>query len=114
MSYEQLKDTLIKKIEQELFDYKQDLIKNNTPEKIVEQSYETMIKDYISDIISYKTFDINELRALLKIDNILNKLYNKYINSECNLLDVLKDNVDDSIRNIAKDYEKRKIQEKAR
>lgn len=46
MSYEQLKDTLIKKIEQELFDYKQDLIKNNTPEKIVEQSYETMIKDY--------------------------------------------------------------------
>lgn len=114
MSYEQLKDTLISKIEHELFDYKQNLIRNCTPEKIIEQAYETMIKDYICDIILYKQFDKNEVKALLKTDNILSKLYDKYLHSECNLLDVLKDNVDDSIRDITKEYEKRKMQEKAR
>lgn len=114
MDYNQLKNTLIRKVEHEIFNYKQNLIKNSTLEKIVDKSYETMIKDYINEIILYSNLDKEEIKALLKTDNILDKLYNKYINSECNLLDVLKDNVQKSIEDITKEYEKMKKKQKVR
>lgn len=36
MNYDDLKEMLMKKIDQELFNYKQNLIKNYTPEQIID------------------------------------------------------------------------------
>ncbi|MCI8346290.1 MAG: DUF3848 domain-containing protein [Clostridia bacterium] len=78
MNYEQLKDTLIAKVEQELSEYKQNLMKNCTPEQIVEKSYETTFKEEIISILNCLTIGRNEIKTLLKEDNALNKMYSNY------------------------------------
>ena len=51
MNYDDLKDMLMKKVDQELFNYKQNLIKNKTPEEIIQEAYEINFKDQIRDIL---------------------------------------------------------------
>ena len=70
MDYEQLKDTLMTKIEQELSEYEQNLIKNCTPKEIVNKSYETTFKEEIVCILNCLAIDRNEIRALLKEDKL--------------------------------------------
>lgn len=44
MIYDDLKDMLMKKIDQELFNYKQNLIKNYTSEEIIQEAYKINFK----------------------------------------------------------------------
>ena len=47
MNYDQLKDMLMKKIDQELFVYKQNLIKNYSPDEIIQEAYKINFKEHI-------------------------------------------------------------------
>ncbi len=116
MSYDDLKEMLMKKIDQELFNYKQNLIKNYTPEEIIEQAYKINIKQQIRDIVGGIIFSKEQLQVLLKTDNLLEKLYDKYEKSDGNIWEYLEDNVGDSLGNIVKEYNqlKNKNREKER
>ena len=43
----------IKIVDQELFNYKQNLIKNYTPEQIINEAYEINFKEQIRDIVEF-------------------------------------------------------------
>lgn len=51
MNYDQIKDVLMAKIEQEFSEYKQNLVKNFTKEEIIDKSYETTFKEETVSIL---------------------------------------------------------------
>ena len=112
MTYDILKDKLMDKIEQELSDYKQNLIENKTPEEIIECSGETVLKEDIRDILDCSILGRNEIKVLLKTDNVIDKIYSKCVEKENTALDTLRDNVQDSIDNISKQYQRNKGKER--
>lgn len=107
MNYEQLKETLMAKMEQELSQYKQNLIQNYNPKQIVEKSYETTFKEEITSIMNCLTIGRNEIKALLKEDNALNKMYSNYMERDCSMLDSLVDITRDILEDIDKEYMKK-------
>lgn len=107
MNYDQLKDVLIAKIEQEYSEYKQNLVKNLTPEEIIEKSYETTFKEEIMSILENSTLGRNEIKALLNTDKVLDKMYKKYMNIETSMLDTMTDIVRDIVEDIDKEYMKK-------
>lgn len=112
MNDDQLKDMLMKKIDQELFAYKQDLIKNYTPDEIIQEAYKINFKEQIRDILDSSILDRNEIKVLLKTENVLDKIYDYWENSDGNIWELLEDKVNEKIENMTIEYEKRK--EKAR
>ena len=112
MDYDQLKDTLMKKVDQELFNYKQNLIKNYTPEQIINEAYEINFKEQIRDILDSSMLGREEMKVLLKTDNILGKLYDYWEHSDGNIWGQLEDKVDEKITKMALlDYQKNKNRE---
>ncbi len=114
MSYDDLKEMLMKKIDQELFNYKQNLIKNYTPEEIIQEAYEINFKEQIRDIIDSSMLGRQEIRVLLKTDNVVGKLYDYWTHSDGNIWDLLEDKVNEKIEKITIEYDKQKRQEKVR
>jgi pantoate kinase len=106
MNYDVLKDTLIAKIEQEFSEYKQNLIKNFTPEEIIEKSYETTFKEETMSILQGSVLSKNEIRALLNIEKVLETMYQKYMNIEISMLDKATDIVRDIVEDIDKEFMK--------
>lgn len=112
MSYDDLKEMLMKKIDQELFNYKQNLIKNYTPEQIIEQAYAINFREQIKDILDSKMLGRQEMKLLLKTDNILGKLYDYWENSNGNIWGQLEDRVDEKITKMTLlDYQKNRNKE---
>ena len=114
MEYDKLKDILMKKIDQELFNYKQKLIKNYTPEQIINEAYKINFKEQIRDILDYSFLDRHDIKALLKTENILDKLYDYWEHSDGNIWELLEDKVNEEIEHIVVDYEKKKNKENVR
>jgi len=108
MNYDQLKDMLMKKIDQELFVYKQNLIKNYTPEEIIDEAYKINFKEQIRDIIDSSMLGRNEIKVLLKSENVLDKVYDYWENSDGNIWEQLEDKVNEKIENMTMEYQKRK------
>lgn len=107
MNYDQLKDTLMAKLEQEFSEYKQYLIKNFAPEEIIEKSYEINFKEQVVSVLEGYAIDKNEIKALLNTDKALDKMYKKYINVETTMLDTMRDIVTDILGDIGKEYIKK-------
>ncbi len=114
MDYDQLKDTLMKKIDQELYNYKQNLIKNYTPKEIMQNAYEINFKEQIRDILDSSMLGRTEIKVLLKTDNVVEKLYNFWESSDGNIWGLLEDKVKEKIQDITLEYDKLKIQMKER
>lgn len=108
MNYDQLKDMLMKKIDQELFVYKQNLIKNYTPEEIIDEAYKINFKEQIRDIIDSSMLGRNEIKVLLKTENVLDKVYDYWENSDGNIWEQLEDKVNEKIENMTIEFQKRK------
>ena len=112
MNDDQLKDMLMKKIDQELFAYKQNLIKNYTPDEIIQEAYKINFKEQIRDILDSSILDRNEIKVLLKTENVLDKVYDYWENSDGNIWGLLEDKVNEKIENMTIEYEKRKEKER--
>lgn len=108
MNYDQVKDILMAKIEQEFSEYKQNLIKNFTPEEIIEKSYETTFKEETMSILQGSALGRNEIKALLNTEKVLDTMYQKYMNIETSMLDKTTDIVRDIVDDIDKEYMKKR------
>ena len=107
MNYDDLKDILMKKVDQELYNYKQNLIKNYTPEQIINEAYEINFKEQLRDILDSSMLGRQELKVLLKTDNILAELYDYWKHSNGNIWGQLEDRVEEKITKMALlDYKK--------
>lgn len=106
MNLEQAKETLVDKMEQEFYVYKQQIISNLSKEEIISKAFEISMKDEIRYLISAFTLEKKEVQALLKTDNILDTLYTKSAEGKTNPLETFQDLVKEDISNIAEEFEK--------
>lgn len=105
---ENLKTELISKLESEFNDYKQNLL-NETPEKIIEKSYETIVQQEIIDCFNYDmTYSKDELKALLKEPNLLSQSYDEWLSTDGNLRESLEFSVEKLVDIIMEDAKKEK------
>ena len=106
MNLEQAKETLVDKMEQEFYVYKQQIISNLSKEEIISKAFEISMKDEIRYLISAFTLEKKEVQALLKTDNVLDALYKKSAEGKINPLEIFQDLVREDISNIAEEFEK--------
>ena len=106
MNLEQAKETLVDKMEQEFYVYKQQIISNLSKEEIISKAFEISMKDEIRYLISSFTLEKEEVQALLKTDNVLDILYKKNAEGKTNPLETFQDLVKEDISNIAEEFEK--------
>lgn len=106
MNLEQAKETLVDKIEQEFYVYKQQIISNLSKEEIISKAFEISMKDEIRYLISAFTLEKKEVQALLKTDNVLDALYKKSAEGKTNPLETFQDLVKEDISNMAEEFEK--------
>ena len=106
MNLEQAKETLVDKMEQEFYVYKQQIISNLSKEEIISKAFEISMKDEIRYLISAFTLEKKEVQALLKTDNVLDALYKKSAEGKTNPLETFQDLVKEDISNIAEEFEK--------
>ena len=108
MNYDDLKEMLMKKVEQEQFNYKQNLIKNYKPEEIIKEAYKINFREQIIDILDGKMLGRQEIKVLLKTDNVVEKLYDYWEHSDRNIWEQLEDNVNEKLEKMVTDYQKNK------
>ena len=102
-------DKLLKKLEQELKDYKE-YIRNMGVDFAIDKAYELTVKQETIDCIAYDSNLSNEQRkALLKCNNVLDDCYDEWLKTDGNLREHLNYSVDKSVEHITDDYKKNKI-----
>lgn len=112
MTYEDLKTKLDEKLEAEFIEYRKDLAKNYTPDEIIDKSYETTFKEQIINYISCEMLGRREIKALLKKNNALDDLYDRWEESDGDIWEMLEDNIRTSVDKIATEYDKNKEKER--
>lgn len=109
---EKLKIKLFSKVEKELEDFKQEL-RQKTPDEIMENAYKLVTMDGIIGELKERNFDKDEIKALLKEDNLLSEFYEDWRNTDGKLCDSLQYPMEDTIDIIVENYEKN-LKEKQR
>lgn len=104
---EELKEKLFTKVEQELENFKQELRQKN-PDEIIENADKLTIKDAIIVELKERNFDKNELKALLKHDDLLSEFYEDWRNADGRLGEIISYTMEDTIEIIVNDYKKEK------
>lgn len=113
MTIKELNNMLALKLQKEMASYKQDLLKQK-PEEIVLKSFETLTKEELIDIFSYKDLEKEEIQALLKENNILDTLWERWHTSDGKTFEGLEDNVEISIGNIKEKYQNERKKQRER
>ena len=109
----ELKVKLDNKIDNEYEDLLSDLRKS-TPQVIIERAYEKVSKEEMIYRIKEKDYTINELKILLKQDNLLQECYDEWLDSDGGFNQVLEDSVDERIEFIIEESEKESREKKTK
>lgn len=105
MESEDLKQYFFKKVEKELEEFKQKL-KQKTPDEIIENSYKLVTMEGIIGELKERKFDKQELKALLKEENLLLEFYEDWRNADGKLCETVQYSMEDTIEIIVENYEK--------
>lgn len=107
-----MEDKLYQKLEEELKQYIEKIRKNGV-DYAIDRAYEITIKQEIIDSIMYDhNLSNNEVKALLSSDNVLDVMYDDWLNCDGNIRERLNYCIDESIDTITNDYKKDKIKNK--
>ena len=109
----ELKAKLDNKIDKEYESLLADL-RNSTPQVIIERAYEKVSKEEMIYRIKEKDYTINELKILLKQDNLLQECYDEWLDSDGGFNQVLEDSVDERIEFIIEESEKESREKKTK
>lgn len=101
-----LQGELAEKLEKEYENYKNNLL-SKTKEEILENSYETTVKQEIMDILSYSNLDNLEIKALLEDNDILTEFYQDWLDDDTPLYQSMEYCVQDSVDIVLRCYNKR-------
>lgn len=105
--FNQMRRNLGKKLDKEIYDYKQKLIKQK-PEDIIKNAYELVCKQEISDYLSYdRNYTKEQLQALLETNNILGQGYDQWLEFDGGLKEALEWPTDDLVDEITKHYKEK-------
>ena len=65
------------------------------PEKIIEASYEKVIRDDLLMTFESKDFSREQVKELLKLDNPLAECYDRWLSNDYSYMDMLEDTIDE-------------------
>ncbi len=100
-----LQGELVEKLEKEYEKYKKNLLLKSK-EEILENSYETTVKEEIVDILSYSNLDNREIKALLEDNDILTEFYQDWLDCDTPLYASMEYCVQDSVDIVLRCYNK--------
>lgn len=108
---EKIRQELYAKLEKEYNNFI-DEIKTLPPEKIIDKSYEKVMKEETLSMFypESKMFDMEEIKALNKEKNPLEYLYQGWMDSGLNLNQLYEDNVRDSLYDLVEE-QRQKLKE---
>lgn len=111
MKQEQLKQRLIDKVERE---YKKFVfnLKSCDKDTIIDKAYEKVCKEEILSLIQYKTFETDELKAMLNCKNVLNECYDEWMHNDGGFNILLEDSIDERIGTITENFIEKKLKMK--
>ena len=105
--FNQMRRNLSKKLDKEMFDYKQELLKQS-PNEIIKNAYELICKQEISDYLCYdRNYTKEQLQALLETNNILGQGYDQWLEFDGGLKEALEWPTDDLVDEITKHYKEK-------
>lgn len=105
MSIDDLYEFLEIKLDKEFDTYKENLLQK-TPEKILDKSYETAVKEEMKEGLKLMEFFPEELSAMLKTDNILDEFYHDWLDCDIQLNEVLDVSLEESVAMLTRYYDK--------
>lgn len=98
-----LKDELMKKLENEYSEFKEQFM-SLSPKEAVDNAYELVVKQEILDSFNYDmSYDKEKLQALLKQDNLLSQAYDEWLSTDGNLREALQYSVDNVVEMAVED-----------
>lgn len=104
-----IRKKLYEKMQKEYNDFIEEM-KNNEPQFIVNNAYQIVIKEELVAMFypESEQYDIDEIKALNKTKNLLEELYQGWMDSDAGIHSVLEDNVSDTIEEIQKEQREKK------
>lgn len=100
---------LFEKLKQELNDYKS-YVKERGVDYAIDKAYELTVRQEVIDCLMYDNeLSREQIKALLKFDNVLDDCYDEWLKTDGNLREHLNYSVDKSVNHITDDYRKEKI-----
>ena len=107
-----LKDELMKKLENEYSEFKEQFMSVSAKEA-VDNAYELVVKQEILDSFNYDmSYDKEKLQALLKQDNLLSQAYDEWLSTDGNLREALQYSVDNVVEMAVEDGKELKLSNK--
>ncbi len=107
-----LKDELMKKLENEYSEFKEQFM-SLSPKEAVDNAYELVVKQEILDSFNYDmSYDKEKLQALLKQDNLLSQAYDEWLSTDGNLREALQYSVDNVVEMAVEDGKELKLSNK--
>ena len=107
-----LKDELMKKLENEYSEFKEQFM-SLSPKEAVDNAYELVVKQEILDSFNYDmNYDKEKLQALLKQDNLLSQAYDEWLSTDGNLREASQYSVDNVVEMAVEDGKELKLSNK--
>lgn len=104
-----IRQNLYNKLEKEFKDFIEEM-KTNEPEVIVNSAYPIVMKEELLSMFypESERFDIEEIKALNKIDSPLEELYQGWMDTDEGIHSVLEDSVSNTLEEVLKEQKEKK------
>ena len=89
-----LNQRLTDKVQQELSAYREEMLEK-PPQEIFDAAYQITIKSDIADCISNTNYSPQAAKALLKSQNLLQEIYDEWLETDCSHMEDLSQTVTD-------------------
>jgi len=100
---ESLREELIAKLEKEQKEYL-DRLKEKGVDEVIKNVYEISARQEILDYIAYGNIDPKDVKALLKTEHILGRMYDEWLSFDGNFYEALEYPVDKEIERISDEF----------
>ena len=100
---ESLRDKLIDKLEEEQEKYLNEM-KAMGADEILKKVYEINARQEILDYVSYANIEPKEMKALLNTDNLIDRMYDRWIDYDGNFYEVLEYPIEEEIERISDEF----------
>ena len=109
MNEMEIRQNLYNKLEKEFKDFIEEM-KTNEPEVIVNSAYPIVMKEELLSMFypESERFDIEEIKALNKIDSPLEELYQGWMDTDDGIHSVLEDSVSNTLEEVLKEQKEKK------
>ena len=110
---EKIREELYSKLESEFDSYKKEL-ETLTSKEIIDKSYETTMKEELMCLFypESQRYDLDEIKALKNEKNSLETLYQGWMDSDLNINQLLEDNTDEIVAELAEEYKAKQSKKK--